>query len=230
MTYSEVKNTTSSAVGSELDGGLFDETILAYRKLHADAQQRIVNAVKYALPATMRNYINKPNWLSLDASQVDDAAMSITAEFEAPLRLVETDMAFLHKALSTVAFRRVWHEVLESMQDSLWGDVLLSQNFTRLGAAQFYRDLSALRQVIDQYVTDGSSSALGMLKLHEALVLLNLPQTKEDAEQRGLPMTFGEALEKVYAGTQQAQEMLEMLGLTTLTHLEARQVMDRRQL
>jgi hypothetical protein len=133
-------------------------------------------------------------------------------------------MSFLHRALATAPFRRIMHEVLDSLQDSLWSDVLLREKFTRLGAAQFYRDLNAVWALIDVYITDGSSSALGMPRLREALVLLNLP---EKAEEGGL--AYGEAYERVFADNTKAKELLEGLGFRTLTYLEARQVLERRQ-
>lgn len=100
----------------------------------------------------------------------------------------------------------------------------MRERFTKVGAAQFYRDLDAVWSLIDTYITDGSSSALGMPKLREAAVLLNLPDTTRD----GL-MSFSDAYERVFSDNTQAKEVMEELGFKTLTYLEARQVLERRQ-
>src|SRR5436305_5322307 len=89
-------------------------------------------------------------------------------------------MAFLHKALAHAPFRRIWRESLESLQDLLWNEVLMRERFTTLGAAQFYRDLTAIWAVIDGYIANASSSALGMPKLREGAQLLNLPVVEGD--------------------------------------------------
>lgn len=68
MSYEDVKNSTSASVGSDDDGGLFDETINAYEKRRDHAERLIIESVKYSLPAALRSYINKPNWLTVDNS------------------------------------------------------------------------------------------------------------------------------------------------------------------
>jgi hypothetical protein len=68
MSYEDVKNSTSASVGSEDDGGLFDETINAYKKRREHAERLMIETVKYSLPAALRAYIHKPNWLTLDNS------------------------------------------------------------------------------------------------------------------------------------------------------------------
>jgi RAD50-interacting protein 1 len=67
MTYSDVKNSTSASMGSDEDGGLFDETISAYKKNCRDrAEYLMVDAIKYTFPGALRPYTSKPKWLTVD--------------------------------------------------------------------------------------------------------------------------------------------------------------------
>jgi RAD50-interacting protein 1 len=132
-------------------------------------------------------------------------------------------MAFLHRALATATFRRVWREAFDTLQDLLWKEVLMREKFTTLGAAQFYRDLTAIWAVIDKYIPDGSSSALGMPKLREGAQLLNLPVVARD----GL-MSLNTAYDRVYSDNMEARKVFDELGFSTLTYVDARLVLQRR--
>jgi hypothetical protein len=132
-------------------------------------------------------------------------------------------MAFLHKALASVTFRRIWHEALDALQDLLWNEVLMRERFTTLGATQFYRDLTAIWAIIDEFIPDGSSSALGMPKLREGAQLLNLPIVARD----GL-MSLSSAYDRVYADNTEARKVIDELGFSTITYVDARLILQRR--
>lgn len=116
----------------------------------------------------------------------------------------------------------------------------MREKFTRLGAAQFYRDLAAVWELVDVYITDASTSSLGMPKLREACILLNLPEAstrraseageRQEQDTTHPPrMTLEEATEKVFADNTMAKEVLDELRFRHLSAQEARQVLDRRQ-
>jgi RAD50-interacting protein 1 len=132
-------------------------------------------------------------------------------------------MAFLHKALASVTFRRIWHEALDALQDLLWNEVLMRERFTTLGATQFYRDLTAVWAIIDEFIPDGSSSALGMPKLREGAQLLNLPIVARD----GL-MSLSSAYDRVYADNTEARKVIDELRFSTITYVDARLILQRR--
>jgi RAD50-interacting protein 1 len=132
-------------------------------------------------------------------------------------------MAFLHKALASVTFRRIWHEALDALQDLLWNEVLMRERFTTLGATQFYRDLTAVWAIIDEFIPDGSSSALGMPKLREGAQLLNLPIVARD----GL-MSLSSAYDRVYADNTEARKVIDELKFSTITYVDARLILQRR--
>lgn len=136
---------------------------------------------------------------------------------------LSNNMAFLKKALATATFRRIWHEALDTLQDLLWKEVLIRERFTTIGAAQFYRDLSAIWAVIDEYISEGSYSALGMQKLREGVQLLNLPIVARD----GI-MSLSTAYDRLYSDNSEAKKVFDELGFSTLTYFDARQVLQRR--
>jgi hypothetical protein len=99
----------------------------------------------------------------------------------------------------------------------------MRERFTTLGAAQFYRDLTAIWAIIDAYIPNGSSSALGMPKLREGVQLLNLPLVARD----GL-MSLGSAYDRVYADNTEARKVIDELGFSTITYSDTRLVLQRR--
>ena len=66
MSYVDVKNITSAFVGSDEDGGVFDETITAFQKRRDHSERLIIETIKYRFPSALRPYLNKPQWLTVD--------------------------------------------------------------------------------------------------------------------------------------------------------------------
>jgi RAD50-interacting protein 1 len=73
MSYEAVRNSTSASVGSDDDGAVFDETVGAYKKRQKHAEQLMIESIRHSLPATLRAYINKPNWLTVDISEAGNS-------------------------------------------------------------------------------------------------------------------------------------------------------------
>lgn len=69
MSYEAVKSSTSESVGSGADGAVFDETVNAYTKQRNHAELLMTESIKHSLPAALRAYTNKPNWLTVDISE-----------------------------------------------------------------------------------------------------------------------------------------------------------------
>jgi RAD50-interacting protein 1 len=111
----------------------------------------------------------------------------------------------------------------------LWNEVLMSQKFTTLGAAQFVRDMESVTSLIDRYIRNGSSALASM---SDALRLLSLPlqvpkETEED--QDGIAaVSLKEASDMVYKDNIEAKRLLDMLGIDSLTPANARQILQRR--
>lgn len=99
----------------------------------------------------------------------------------------------------------------------------MRERFTTIGAAQFLRDLSGVWKVIDNYIPNGSSSAFGMPRLREGAELLNLPVVERDGV-----MSLKMAYDRVFSDNAEAKKVIDELGFSTLTHIEARLVLQRR--
>lgn len=99
----------------------------------------------------------------------------------------------------------------------------MRERFTTLGAAQFLRDLTAIWGVIDQFIPNGSSLAPGMPKLREGVELLNLPVAPE-----GDGLSLSTAYDRVFSDNAEAKKVLDELGCSTISYIEARLVLQRR--
>ncbi|EAQ83252.1 hypothetical protein CHGG_09656 [Chaetomium globosum CBS 148.51] len=214
MSYDHVRDKTSAAVGKENDdnGILFDETIAAYSQRRKRAEEFISEALVETHRKVFKAYLHRPQWSTI----ADDASgdIAVTAELDEPLRvnipfvsggtlanqrqILKRDLDFLQRALGTAAFRRVWREALEQLNNTLWGEVLMSHRFTASGAAQFSRDLHAISALVERFIPDGSSS-LGSVS--DALRLLNLPI---EAPEGG--MSLRRATDMVYTGQHGGEE------------------------
>ena len=67
MTYDDIKDRTSSAVGTDGDGGiLFDETIEAYSERRRRARDFLSEAVIESNQKAFRAYLQQPQWAALN--------------------------------------------------------------------------------------------------------------------------------------------------------------------
>lgn len=89
MTYNEVKDCTSGAVGSENEGSVFDVTIESYERVKKRAESLITQAISHAFPTQFREYLRKPQWTTVgDESTSGSAAyLVVTAELDQPLQV-----------------------------------------------------------------------------------------------------------------------------------------------
>ncbi|KAG6014079.1 hypothetical protein E4U43_006953 [Claviceps pusilla] len=214
------------------DGGIFDETVSAYSSRRQAAEQLLVSALADGHTKACRNYINNVQWTTVGESAIldDPFLTSVTSELDEPLRILQRDFEFLAKALSTAAFRRIWHQTLVKLQDLLWNGVLLKQSFTTLGAAQFAHDCGAIFSLVERFIPGGAAA---MESLREGLQLLNLPtdaktaaDTNGDATEPSL--TLKEASDRAFTNNDEARKVLNELKLEALTPVNARYILQRR--
>ncbi|KAI0024076.1 RINT-1/TIP-20 [Xylariomycetidae sp. FL0641] len=222
MSHDAVRDRISSAVGLDGDSGiLFDETIVAFSHRRKTAEEYLVSAVIDSHHKEFRPYLSKPQWTTISSEPaVDPMQLAITPELDAPLRILKRNLDFLASALSTAVFRRIWREALEKLQDMLWGSVLMTQNFTTLGAAQFVRDLQAILALVDRHIPEGS---LIMGTLLEGAQLLSLPL---EAEEGGISLS--QASDRLFTDNTEAKKVLNELSLDSLTPASARKILQRR--
>lgn len=79
MSYDDVRGRTSSSVGVEEDGGLFDETIAAYSMRCKSAQELLVRALDAEHSKSLRSYVSRVQWTTIGDSallgELTDSAM-----------------------------------------------------------------------------------------------------------------------------------------------------------
>ncbi|KAG6011057.1 hypothetical protein E4U21_000088 [Claviceps maximensis] len=218
-------------------GGIFDETVSAYSSRRQAAEKLLVSALADAHAKACRNYVNKVQWTTVGESAIldDPLQTSVTSELDEPLRILQRDLEFLAKALSTAAFRRIWHQALVKLQDLLWNGVLLKQSFTTLGAAQFAHDCEAIFSLVEQYIPGGSAA---LDSLRQGLQLLNLPTettaadhahaSGDGGDKTGLTLTLKQASDRAFTNNDEAREVLNELKLEALTPANARYILQRR--
>lgn len=230
---SNVVGRVPSSLGEDADdSGIFDETVSAYSSRRKAAEQLLVQALADSHAKALRTYVNKVQWTTVgDAAVLDDPAqLSVTAELDEPLRILKRNLDFLQRALSTAAFRRVWHAALDKLQDLLWNGVLLKQSFTALGAAQFAHDCGAIFSLVERYIS-GGSGVFDLLR--EGVQLLNLPaatagMADSDGDGGAAGLTLKEASDRAFTDNDEARKVLGMLGLEALTPVNARSILQRR--
>lgn len=251
-TDDKIDASTSSIIakGGE-NGAIFDETVAAYTSRREAGEDILVGTLVDSHTKALRAYTTKVQWTTIGESAVlgklnvldsfpthhlgvrptdhcstdDPAQFSITPELDEPLRVLKTNFDFLSKAMSTASFRRVWHGTLDKLQDLLWTNVLLRQSFTTLGAAQFLHDVRAIFALIEHYIPGGSST---LEALREGLILLNLPAGEESDEGNGKAVTLKQASDRAFRDNDEARKVIEELQLTSLTPVNARNILQRR--
>ena len=239
MSVQDVAERTSSAIASEEESGaLFDETAGHYRRLRIRAESLVQDMLIHNIRESLRPYSRINPWSSLASDLVGSSSLAVTAELDNTIQQLSSYLSFLYKVLAEAPLRRISRQVLLSVQSFLWDNVLMRNNFSAAGAAQFARDLLGIWQISDKYVGIGQGE-LGMKKLSEALSLLTIPATAEldettsDAEvhnQEEVPAKLGiwQVEERIFRSNESAREVLEELGLEVLTESEARNVLERR--
>ncbi|TLD29102.1 hypothetical protein PspLS_03343 [Pyricularia sp. CBS 133598] len=228
LSYDNVKDKTSASIGDDGDGGvIFDETIAAYSARRKAARDFLVSALVDSHQEAFRPYLKRTQWTTIsdDPAQADPYQLPITAELDEPLRILKRNLEFVNRALSTAAFRRVWREALDKLDETLWHDVLTRHSFTAFGAAQFMRDLHAVVALVERYIPEGGGLALA--RVQEGVRLLNLPM-EADASGKAAAVTLRQASDRVFKDNEEAKRLLEELGIDLLSPTNARHILQRR--
>jgi RAD50-interacting protein 1 len=89
MSYEEVKDRTSAAVGSDdEDGVIFDETISAYMARRKTALEFLAGALAESHHKAFRAYLTRTQWTAIsEGSSVDPDQLAVTPELDEPLRV-----------------------------------------------------------------------------------------------------------------------------------------------
>ncbi|RKF57216.1 RAD50-interacting protein 1 [Erysiphe neolycopersici] len=221
---SEVIECTSKVVGSESDGSLFDTTLEAYERQRKRAESLITQAIKYDLPHIFRPYLTKSQWTTVgEVSLLESTSILITPELDLPLQILQTYVQFLHRALADAPFRRIIRGVIKKLQDLLFYELLLNQDFTFLGSVRFFQDITAILSLINCSLSSKSQVPFDMPLLREGALLLSLSDSIEGEND-----SFSCVSKAIFSTNQEATETLKRLGIAHLSNSEARTVLERR--
>ena len=229
MSMEDVAERTSSAVGSEEDtGALFDETAGAYKRLRVRSEVIIQDMLIHSIRNNLRPYGRINPWSSLSSSE-PTTSLALTAELDATVQQLNEYLSFLSKVLAPAPLRRIVRQVALAIQAFLWDYVLMRYTFSASGIAQFQRDVEVIWGTIDRWLGEGQGE-IGMRKLKEALMLLNLPAKSEQSEETEGDVGLGlwEVEKKIFRDNVEGREVLEELGSEVLELGDARNVLQRR--
>ncbi|KAF7943217.1 hypothetical protein EAE96_011152 [Botrytis aclada] len=226
ITCSQLKLSTSLKLGTG-EGTIFDTTIQGFKKIRGNAGDLLQRAIKYPFPTAFRAYLTQAQWTTVgqDTQSLPHytSSLTISAELDQPLQVMKEKMAYLDKTISYPAFLRIWRQAISALEDLLFNEVLLRQDFTTLGAARFSQDLKGIQSIIGNYLPL-EGTAFMMPRLTQGIALLNLPI---EASDEGT-MSLSEAAEKIYAGRQACEGVLKKLHMDLLDNPTARQIILRR--
>ena len=90
MSYADVKDSTSNAVGSETEGSVFDVTIAGYGRLRTRAEDFMTQAIKYNHSASFRHYFTRAQWTNVGDG--DEKAVGLTPELDQPLQVARVSV------------------------------------------------------------------------------------------------------------------------------------------
>lgn len=151
------------------------------------------------------------------------SAILVTSELDHPLQILKIYLEFLHRGLADTVFRRITRNVIKALQELLFNDLLLRQDFTLLGSIRFSQDVSAIQSLINCLMPSTSRILLDMPKLREGVLLLSLPQTACEGTD-----SYWEVSKSVYSNKNEAARTLSRLGIFHLSNTDARMILSRR--
>ncbi|KAJ5235570.1 uncharacterized protein N7469_004738 [Penicillium citrinum] len=243
MSIAEVASRTSPAVTdnnaattqSPSDGALFDETASAYRRLRQRSESIIVSTLTSNVTAALKPYSRVSTWATISTPSAGAASspLSLTSDLAHAVRILSTQVSFLSQALGVAPLRRVSRQLLLSIQNYIWDNVLTRNAFSATGAAQLFSDVDHICNVID--TTLGTAGQSGgslqiMKKLNDGLRLLQLNASSTEVDTVDASPTPGlwEVEKKLFKDNESARAILTELEIDGLTGAEARSVLERR--
>ena len=87
MSYADVKEATSNAVGSDDEGSVFDMTIENFTRLQSRALELLIQALKYQFPQNFKPYLTTPLWTTVGDEVTTISTLAITPELDQPLQV-----------------------------------------------------------------------------------------------------------------------------------------------
>lgn len=236
MSIAELASRTSPAVNNSggLDGALFDETATAYRRLRLRSESIVASTLTANITSALKPYSRLSAWATLSTPSNPSSSLSLSSELAHPMRLISNQLGFLSKALGIAPFRRVSRQLLVSVQNYIWDNILTRHTFSAAGAAQLLGDIEQLCSVVDTNlgVAGHAGGSIHIIKkLNEGLRLLNLGLSTteiEDGADESISLGLWDVEKRLFKDNESARSVLAELEIESLTSAEARSVLERR--
>jgi hypothetical protein len=87
MSYTEVKDSTSTAVGSDAEGSVFDVTIAGFGHLRNRAEDFVLQALNYDFSGSFKHYFTRSQWTTVGDEVAPATVLSVTPELDQPLQV-----------------------------------------------------------------------------------------------------------------------------------------------
>ena len=235
MSVTEVAERTSSNVGTEESGALFDETASAYRHLRVRTEEVMQENLSYDIRESLRPYGRLGTWSSIVPDPQSVSSMSPSSELDNPVQKLTSYLDFLSKALGDAPLKRISRQIALAIQAFIWEQVVLRNNFSTTGVTQSRRDVETIMTVFDRFCGSGQGR-LGMRKLYDALQLIGMPiraressdSSTDDSREPVKGLSIWEVEKRIFQSNESARETLEELGIENLTESEARTMLEKR--
>ena len=227
MTKEHVAERTSSSIDSDDMGALFDETSAAYGQLRVKTEEVLQNRLTTGIRESIRPYGRINPWSSLLTSD-STSSLTLTSELDTTVQYIDQNLRHLASILSQACLRRIVRLIADVLQTFLWDKVLLRYIFSTAGVAQFRRDVETLWGTISKH-TRGLHTEQDMGRLKDAITLLSLPiEADEDRERDDEGLGFWEVEKRVFQSNESARDVLEELGIVSLSGTDARDILSRK--
>ena len=231
MTIEDLAERTSRTVGFEEDtGALFDETAGSYHRIRIRAEEIIHEKLAYDIRESLRPYARLNSWAYVAPETTN---LTASPELSNSMDRIMSYLSFLAKVLAKVSLRRITRQLCLSLQGYFWDHILMRNNFSSTGIAQLKCDLFTLWKSIDKHAGYGQGE-LGMRKLCQAVELLGMPiepdadNSSEAGETDGDLLGAREVEQRVFKDNESARDVLDELGIDSLSESEARSVLEKR--
>lgn len=244
MSVAEVASRTSPAVANNnspntatsSDGALFDETASAYRRLRLRSESIITSTLSSNILAALKPYSKVSTWATLSTPSATKVVSSLspTSDLAHAMRVLNTQLSFLSRALGAAPLRRVSRQLLLSIQSYIWDSVLTKHTFSESGAAQLASDVDHLCHVVDTALGASAQTGISLRtikKLSEGLRILCLSTAEEEEESsadESAPLKLWDVEQRLFRDNESARGVLAELEIDSLSEAEARSVLERR--
>ena len=222
-----VKRTASNIDFEQDTGALFDETAGSYHRLRVKTEEVMQESLIYDVRESLRPYLRISSWASVSTESSPTAVPTMSPELDNSIQLLTSYLSFLARVLAEASLRRIARSIALAIQTFVWDSVLSRHNFSTTGVAQLQCDVEHLWAVFNRYAGKGQGR-LGMRRLADALILIGLPVEGGTEQQSEKQINIREVESQVFDNNESARNVLEELGLDTLTESDARTILQRR--